>query len=597
MAAQFTSLTIHRLVDTLDEKPIRNLAGFIDSDKKTTRYRLKRGFNFGALLFIGVPDRGLPAWVEPLQAGFGPLRVQSSISNSAVLIMRVKNHGKNLHFALTFGSGRFLLRPEALRDKYGFRVALNVIYPKGTRKKDAKPIRSVGSKTIAANVLRTQRQADQKTDFEAFQIDTQSDLLGGVTGTPFDTDNWGTRIDGSDALHFLNNIEFSELGGLCLEVEKESGKLPRNFSWVDNIRPVRNPATIVKLKNEALKRITTLKTEGLDLSPPELIDWAQLTKFSFSFSRRSTFSEPSLQEYIERLYRGNNGLPLLSLSQLLRHRLLAFDAAKNPLKKGTIPDREWPIYKCLTGEIRLGEKTYILSDGDFFEVAKSYMAQLNSYIRSLDELKSLAPSRKGWSEDRYNKTAAVGSNGNALLLDKQTVKLDSRTTPIEICDILTIDKKLIHVKRKLNSSSLSHLFAQGLVSADLLLMNDEFRSKAHQRIKAVEKKRHAGNGFSSLFPPDDVIKPRDFMVVYGIIADWNGRALDKALPFFSKVNLRRYVQDLRRMGYQVSYQRIDIDKARKKSHSRIALVPPKRPVQSAEQARRIATLRRLASST
>lgn len=276
----------------------------------------------------------------------------------------------------------------------------------------------------------------------------------------------------------------------------------------------------------------------------------------------------------------------MSLGQLLRHRLLAFDAAKDPLKKETEPDREWPIYKCLTGEIKLGGRTYILSDGDFFEVAKSYMAKLNGYIRSLHELKSLVLSRKGWSEDRYNKTAVAETNGNTLLLDKQTVKLDSRTTPIEICDIVTLDKKLIHVKRKLNSSSLSHLFAQGLVSADLLLMNDEFRSKANERIKAVEKKRHEGNGFSSLFPPDGVLKPREFTVVYGIIADWNGRPLDKALPFFSKVNLRRYVQDLTRMGYQVAYQRIDIAKGGRKSHGSIALVPAKRPVQSARAARR-----------
>lgn len=137
-----------------------------------------------------------------------------------------------------------------------------------------------------------------------------------------------------------------------------------------------------------------------------------------------------------------------------------------------------------------------------------------------------------------------------------TVRLTSRTTPIEICDLLTSSGSLIHVKRKLNSSSLSHLFSQGLVSADLMLMSEEFRKKVHQRIRSLEHQRAAVNSFSRLFSVGKGISPSAFTVVYAIIARWKQKSLSEALPFFSKVNLRRCAQDLRRMGYAVAYSQI-----------------------------------------
>jgi hypothetical protein len=43
------------------------------------------------------------------------------------------------------------------------------------------------------------------------------------------------------------------------------------------------------------------------------------------------------------------------------------------------------------------------------------------------------------------------------------------------------------------------------------------------------------------------------------VSQWGDRNLVQALPFFSKVNLRRHADDLRRMGYKVAFKRIDID--------------------------------------
>ena len=551
MSQPFSSLTLYRLHDKIDSKPVQKFDTFIDPDKRTTSHDLKATFDFQARLFVAPPEEGPPAWLEPLEAGFGELKdIPDSVNNTAVLILRIKNGTRPLYFAATFGAGRFLLRSDSFRRNYGLRVAINAIYPKDQEDHsfDFERIRSVESKTIAASVLRTLRQFDRKSDFESFEIDTQRDLLRGMTGKPFDPELWGTRIDGSDAVHLHRSVHFKQLGEICLQLEKHSKNIPREFSWIENIFPVRVSTTIEDLKQTVVEMIRSENIPNLELGPPVLVEWGDIDHFRFSFDSNHKFTDPTIDEYISRL-RARHKLSSLTLRQLTTgHRLLAFKTDGNLAGK-------WTIFQCLNGEIEHHSPKYILSEGEFFEVKAQYMDDLDVFIGKLQPFTgSLPASRSTWSEDRYNKEAAK-AKGN-FLLDKMTVRLTSRTTPIEICDILTSARSLIHVKKKLNSSSLSHLFSQGLVSADLLLMSEEFRKKARQRIAALEKQRSLGNGFSKLFPTHKGITASNFSVVYAIIANWKNKTLSAALPFFGKINLRRCAQDLKRMGYQLAYSQI-----------------------------------------
>jgi uncharacterized protein (TIGR04141 family) len=550
VAEPFSTLTVYRLRDEVNGKRVTKFEDFIDPQKKTTHYSLRGRYNFQAGLFVAPPDEGPPSWLAPLKIGFGALeQIPDSINNSAVLIIKVRHHGRELHFAATFGFGRFLLRPGAFERNYGMRVALNAIYPKHKGKRlDSDRLRSVDSKTVGANTFRTRRQADRKADFETFDVDIERDLLSGLTGTPLDTRLWGTRIDGADALHLHRSVSFDQLGKICSQLEANSAKVPPEFSWVDNIFAVRDSALIEVLKQRIVEMIKSGEPRNLELAPPELVEWGDIDHFEFSFDANYSFAEPNIDEYIKRL-RAKNKLADLSLGQLTAgHRLVALDAGAKQIGS-------WTIFRSLSGEIEHRSPSYIVSEGEFFEITSGYLDQLDGTLNKLREFAGDLPqSRPSWSEDRYNREASRDQNN--LLLDKKTVRLTSRTAPIEVCDILTSRRQLIHVKRKLNSSSLSHLFAQGLVSADLLLMNEEFRQKVRQRIAPLERARHLGNRFSRLFPPNRGITARDFVVVYTIIARWKGRTLNEALPFFSKVNLRRCMHELVRMGYGVTYRRI-----------------------------------------
>jgi uncharacterized protein (TIGR04141 family) len=515
--------------------------------KKPSRHNLKRRYDFKAQLFVEPPEKKEPRWIEPLINRFSGLDdIPDSVRTNAVLLLSIKQRRQELYFAVTFGSGRFLLRSDNIERNYGLRVALNAIYPKHEKgqKLDLDRLRSVDSRTVAETTLRTRRQTDRKSDFESFSIDTERDFLSGITGSPLDTKLWGKRIDGADSVHLHRPVTFEQLGNACLQLEDNSKRIPHDFSWVDNIFRVRVPALVDELKERVAGMIRSENLQGLELSPPELVEWGDIDHFSFSFSN-GTFVEPSIDEYVNAL-RDRNKLDDLTAEHLSYHRLIAFDADDEEIGR-------WTIFQSLSGELEYRSPTYILSEGDFFEVKKGYMDDLDSALDKIDKFTGNLPmSQPKWSEDRYNKAAAA-MPGN-FLLDKMTVKLDSRTTAIEICDILNTGKNLIHVKRKLNSSSLSHLFAQGIVSADLLLMNTEFRLKARQRISNLEKERKTGNRFSQLIPSNRGITASAFTIVYAIIADWKGQTLAERLPFFSKVNLRRCVHDLTRMGYSVAYR-------------------------------------------
>jgi uncharacterized protein (TIGR04141 family) len=115
----------------------------------------------------------------------------------------------------------------------------------------------------------------------------------------------------------------------------------------------------------------------------------------------------------------------------------------------------------------------------------------------------------------------------------------------------------------LSSSTLSHLFAQGRNSADLLLMSHDYRMVSKKQIEKEEQERADRTGDPTYcgkfcdFTADS-ISQKKHEVAFAIIANWNNRTYSEALPFFSKLTLRNCAQDLKRMNYNVSLARIDI---------------------------------------
>ena len=313
---------------------------------------------------------------------------------------------------------------------------------------------------------------------------------------------------------------------------------------------MKDPTTRSQLEIEVLRRLGSAYADDLELAPPEIIDWERVSTFHYHFDRpqgpaRQPVTHPDLRlaDYLRGLDRGGNR-ESLTVEDLKHRHIEALDGSGHLVHR-------WTVWRCLVGQFTLRNRTYVLDEGELFVVRRDYLQDLDSYIAAIGtSTTTLPPSGAGISEGAYNETAAASSSDMALL-DKKLVHLTNRTTGVEICDLLTRTRELIHVKRHLGSSDLSHLFSQGLVSAELLQMDPEFRSKAHFRIQEAVGGR---GGFGFFNTP--AIVTNEFTVVYAIIADWRGRSPSEALPFFSKINLRGFVEQLRARDFRVTLAQI-----------------------------------------
>lgn len=127
--------------------------------------------------------------------------------------------------------------------------------------------------------------------------------------------------------------------------------------------------------------------------------------------------------------------------------------------------------------------------------------------------------------------------------------------------MLSADGFFIHVKRRGDgSASLSHLFNQGFVSADLAIGSQDYRKVALEKIRAQEQQRATDTGdpsFIGKFNPFEEAGAvaSNCEVVFAIHPE-PGKGGVKLLPFFSKVTLRNMVDELRRRGFRVSIKEI-----------------------------------------
>ena len=115
---------------------------------------------------------------------------------------------------------------------------------------------------------------------------------------------------------------------------------------------------------------------------------------------------------------------------------------------------------------------------------------------------------------------------------------------IELCDVMTQDNKLIHIKKNGGSAYLSHLFNQAAVSAELLLDNT-FRNKVNDKMNEFK--------FNKNFPID--FKPTNYTIIIGIINKYHDAR--PKIPFFSKVSLQYTINSMKKWGYNVQLKNIN----------------------------------------
>jgi len=326
-----------------------------------------------------------------------------------------------------------------------------------------------------------------------------------------------------------------ELAGLLarlLEAYEGDAYRANGFDFIDFLRPEKGAARLRELETHLITALTDGEITDVHLAAPEPLDWLDIEGFRFSTQQadETPLSDPRITSYLA----SREGEELTI--KLLKHdRMEAIRASDSQ------PQRTWPILRCIVYQTELEGLLYVLSAGDWFRISLGFKERVYEDFGHLRLLDGLPDADPGTDEDAYNIKAAVAMD--ALCLDKKFV-YDGGPDKMEICDILTRDGGLIHVKHRGSSSTLSHLFTQGVNSAERLLQDADFRRRARAVVEAESP------AFDGVLPADRPLP--DAHEVSFVVITRSDRETPLTLPFFSVVSLRAAASRLQGFGFRVS---------------------------------------------
>jgi uncharacterized protein (TIGR04141 family) len=430
-------------------------------------------------------------------------------------------------FILTFGTGFHLLQEEAIERDFGLRVTLNSV--------DPDKLRSLDKSSYDHNPLNSRTQSTKEVDIFDLHIDSDLEMLYAVTGIST-VELFGTHVTGRDALTVIANTELDKLEKILEEaLQRYKQKLPDSFEWVDNVNKVRDHDDINILDLELEKILHGPDFSCLWLGEPEIVDWEEQIGYSFDLYARSerhaVLELPQLISYLN-----SKSLPI-SVESLKHTSVHVNDSQYHAIKS-------WSAYKCLYAELKYGADQYILRSSTWYKVNNDFLTAVDASLSSIEAYKHCFPIYNEDREEDYNQ--ALTSDPSFELLDKKNIKIGGAYDKLEFCDLVRNGKDLIHIKYYRSSSTLSHLFSQGCVSAEAFVRDAEFRKKLNAKLPQSVQ-------LADPIPRPD---PANYKIVYAIATT---KKLPLELPFFSKVTLKNALKILRGLNYSVEIIAIDID--------------------------------------
>lgn len=527
-----------RLTFYLLQEDITDFDDALDPDKASVTSDIDPSSGIDGRFFYVEPQPSVPSWVSFVQPVItDQLSGIHSASTSALLLLRTSGRT----FALTFGYGRSLLDLSRIEYQFGLRVALNRI--------DPRQIRSLDTKTFEDLVVSTSTQASKSAELPTFGVDISRDILRAVTGEPRDQ-TFCSRIAGSDWL-VMEGVKAtaSELPAICddLLTAFAEDTYKTDFGWIDQLSLVRDSATIAALNDLLVEELRTGAAGWTHLAMPEVIGFEDIDGFKIAGTREHVYEDLDLHDYLTRLGEKRATTTLENLRS--RSVSVRFGSSGNF-------DKRWNLYQCIVTEQSFDDRLHVLIEGRWFAVSSTLVEEVDAWAARLPDTRvALPPARFGETETDFNARLAHTSPEHLLKLDARIRRPGGASSGIEFCDVLSDQGDLIHVKRKSRSATLSHLFAQGFVSASTFINDGVFRAQIRQIIED-EVTAESREAWLRLVPgADETVDRSQYRITYAVIANSTREGHDW-LPFFSKLNLMQQGRQLVTMGFSVAVARI-----------------------------------------
>lgn len=510
--------------------------------QKMSVYLIKEGFNIcdvvdsnepyihrhlledGSVVYTKPSDPHPPKWIDYFDGQLESDTLLSSSASALHLVQVAVTEDDERLFAISFGYGFTLLDKETVEERFGLKVALNQAIDGGLRK--------LKRTAVSGNARKTDEQMPLPSSVDAFEIDVERDLLEGVTVSGGDGLLATGSITGSDslALSVGESVEsiHDYLKSVYAVYTLDSYKA--KYGWVDRIVPVRKRSLEDALNSKAISLINA-HDQNIWLAVPEILEWEAVAGFRVG-SKGSLLDDVCL----DMVYPEPEKLPQ-SYEDLCKTRISVIGQAE-----GSVINK-WRASECLYGEVEYQGASYCANNGKWYRIDGDYKSSIESRFSKIPLYSTEFPEYfKGENEGPYNQRVVEMNSSSELLLDKKTVYYGGRGSQVELCDILCKDGSFIHVKHYQGSSTLSHLFNQGLVSARLVKADPSFRKCAQVVLDKIE--------------PNCFKLERDSVkqVVFAIISKYDTARPE--IPFFSKVALDAVCSQLAAMDIDVALARI-----------------------------------------
>lgn len=529
MTNKATKLSIYLLKK--DENIDNVIKNIDDISKKINRKDIG-----GGTFFYKESSLNTPSWVKSF---FDNELLEINLKNkstSAVYIKTVDVDDDKRTFLIPFGYGHSMIDDIFCEGDFGMRLTLNIV--------EKSSIKQVKTRALTKDPKNTIAQLGQKGALSDFGIDIEQDLIEEVTGIPEESyiDTFGSGpVTGRVRFSVSKKTSINDIDNFLREClfhyQKDTYKI--RYPFMENVKHIRSPQFLNDKLIEHLKEGKENDDVKVWMAIPDSIEWDRVKGFLFPGRGNDLVDDISF-DYFKQCTLENN-IKKLDIQFLNNKKVVSIS------KESDMIDKRWSLFQCLCCEIHDNGNDFILSNANWYKIDNNFAKGVQKdYEKIMEESKgqkALLEAYKGEHEKEYNKRLAKSSN-ELVLMDRVMIPHGQTGSTIEFCDVYDKNKKsFIHVKIYHGSGPLSHLFAQARISGKLFLYDPEFRKKVHKKEAGIPEEDMALNVNTKL----DASK---YKVIYAIISD---KEEDLNLPFFSKVNLRNEINQLRVLGFQEIY--------------------------------------------
>lgn len=478
-------------------------------------------------------------------------------SAGGLLLLRVLDKD----WAITFGSGRYFLNESRIRRDFGFRVVLNTVRPDS--------IRQISFHTFYGDAKLTKQQITKGQKINYYDIEMTENILQGIAG---ETEGHrkqvlGPVLAGGESLLMLvkfNLLNPESLLAIVLEAYKSDAyetEASRQdlFSIVQNLHRVEDDDLKEELGRSFLTDFRASNFENMQLAYPNMTLWGSE---QIGLAAEEPMEEMTLQKIRDGFARDDFGWPALR-----RKKIFVMDEHGSP--RG-----EWPLFKSIAYSKSIANSEsgkqidYSFMFGQWYRISSILVAKLKDFFRSVLEHPHDFPACT-INEDEADYARRVCDctlTGNKwqsgpkwLCLDRRTIAPGGSNRRYEPCDILIPRKTpgdrtaLVHIKKtgveddKVPShENFSHLFVQGLNSAESLISDQTYRQQVRTKVQRWQKHHGLKLEESQI---KGLSQAHEIKIVY--ILGMTGDYMDK-VPAFSLLTMRSCIVKLRKLGFQVS---------------------------------------------